>query len=124
VPRRRCVGCGRIALKSELLRIAVACSQRAVIDLAGTLPGRGAYLCRAGSSYQPNPDCLRRAERRRGIARALRRPVTLDLEPVESTTRVAQPAAGGRAEPLVFQTKRVAQPAEGRRAEPLAISKS
>jgi predicted RNA-binding protein YlxR (DUF448 family) len=81
------VGCGRIAPKSELLRIAAACddggrSRRAVIDPAGTLPGRGAYLCRArDAATTPNPECLRLAERRRGIARALRRPVTLDPEP-------------------------------------------
>jgi predicted RNA-binding protein YlxR (DUF448 family) len=91
VPRRRCVGCGRIAPKSELLRIVAARdgggrSRHAAIDSAGTLPGRGAYLCRAGvTATTPNPECLRLAERRRGIARALRCPVTLDPEPVEST---------------------------------------
>jgi uncharacterized protein len=89
VPRRRCVGCGRIAPKSELLRIAAARddggrSRRAVIDRAGTLPGRGAYLCKAGAAGRtPNPECLRLAERRRGIARALRSAVTLDTELVE-----------------------------------------
>jgi predicted RNA-binding protein YlxR (DUF448 family) len=88
VPRRRCVGCGRIAPKSELLRIALTDrrSRRAVIDLAGMLPGRGAYLCKAdAAATTPNAECLRLAERRRGIARALRCPVTLDPEPVEST---------------------------------------
>jgi predicted RNA-binding protein YlxR (DUF448 family) len=73
------------------LRIAVARdgdrrSRRAVIDFAATLPGRGAYLCRAGiAETTPNAQCLQLAERRRGIARALRCPVTLDREPVEST---------------------------------------
>jgi predicted RNA-binding protein YlxR (DUF448 family) len=57
-------------------------SQRAVIDTGGTLPGRGAYLCRAGAI--PNPDCLRLAERRRGIARTLRCAVTIDPKLVES----------------------------------------
>jgi predicted RNA-binding protein YlxR (DUF448 family) len=91
VPRRRCVGCGRIAPKSELLRIAAARddggrSRRAVIDPAGTLPGRGAYLCRAGiADTTPNLECLRLAERRRGIARALRCAVTVDPKLVEST---------------------------------------
>ena len=91
MPRRRCVGCGRIAPKSELLRIAAARddggrSRRAVIDPAGTLPGRGAYLCRAGvAATTPNPECLRLAERRRGIARALRCAATMDPKLVEST---------------------------------------
>jgi uncharacterized protein len=111
VPRRRCVGCGRIASKSELVRLAVSGAgderpRRAVIDLAGTLPGRGAYLCRAGTAgTTPDPACLQLAERRRGIARTLRCAVTLAPEIVESA-------------------KRVAQPAEGRGAGPLAISKS
>jgi predicted RNA-binding protein YlxR (DUF448 family) len=88
VPQRRCVGCGRIAPKSQLVRIVVTrgadrCPQRAVVDPTGTAPGRGAYLCR-DSVDQPNPDCLQLAERRRGIARALRRAVTLDREFVES----------------------------------------
>jgi predicted RNA-binding protein YlxR (DUF448 family) len=61
-------------------------SRRAVIDPAGTLSGRGAYLCRAGvAATTPDAECLRLAERRRGIARALRCPVTLDPELVEST---------------------------------------
>jgi predicted RNA-binding protein YlxR (DUF448 family) len=55
-------------------------TQRAVIDVAGVLPGRGAYLCRGSS--QPNAadgECLRDALRRGGIARTLRRNVKLDL---------------------------------------------
>jgi predicted RNA-binding protein YlxR (DUF448 family) len=63
-------------------------SRRAVIDTAGTLPGRGAYLCRAsGTRATPNPDCLRLAERQRGIARTLRCAVTLGPEFVESVNR-------------------------------------
>jgi predicted RNA-binding protein YlxR (DUF448 family) len=61
-------------------------SRHAMIDRAGTLPGRGAYLCRAGSSGSPtlpNADCLQLAERRRSIARALRCAVTLPPEFVE-----------------------------------------
>ncbi len=93
MPRRRCVGCGRIASKSELVRLAVAGDgdgrpRRAVIDSAGTLPGRGAYLCRAGAfETAPNPTCLQLAERRRGIARTLRCAVTLGPEIVESVVR-------------------------------------
>jgi predicted RNA-binding protein YlxR (DUF448 family) len=93
VPRRRCVGCGRIASKSELVRLAVSGAgderpRRAVIDPAGTLPGRGAYLCRARTAEaKPNPDCLRLAERRRGIARTLRCAVTLGPEIVESVNQ-------------------------------------
>jgi predicted RNA-binding protein YlxR (DUF448 family) len=117
VPRRRCVGCGRIAPKSELVRLAVADrrpageagerrSHRAVIDAYGALPGRGAYLCRGSDPSTPDPSCLRLATRRGGIARTLRRAVQLDLgdssdrdpEFVESIKRVAQSAEGRLAE--------------------------
>jgi predicted RNA-binding protein YlxR (DUF448 family) len=66
-------------------------SRRAVLDPAGSLPGRGAYLCAGpgdpNAPILPNPDCLQLAERRRGIARALRCSVTLDTEIVESVIR-------------------------------------
>ena len=89
MPRRRCVGCGRIAPKSELLRFAVARerSERrptAVCDRDGRMPGRGAYLCRAGDSQRAAADCLALAIKRGAIARALRSAVTIDPKIVES----------------------------------------
>jgi uncharacterized protein len=93
LPRRRCVGCGRIAPKSELLRIAIVdedgeAARRAVLDRAGTMPGRGAYLCRrARTGGEPASACLALAARRGGIARALRCAVTLERELVESVSR-------------------------------------
>jgi predicted RNA-binding protein YlxR (DUF448 family) len=85
VPHRRCVGCGRIAPKPELVRIAAVGepegrSRRAVLDVAGTLPGRGAYLCRGAVIAQPAAECLALAARRGGVARALRCSVTLTLD--------------------------------------------
>ena len=115
MPRRRCVGCGRIAPKSELLRIAVAdrraaggerASRIAIADRDATMPGRGAYLCLAANpaieSTRVDPACLERATRRGGISRALRAAVTLDPKLVESVKRVAQPAAGRPAGPLAL----------------------
>jgi predicted RNA-binding protein YlxR (DUF448 family) len=60
-----------------------------VLDVAGTLPGRGAYLCRADApgAIAPDPGCLRSATRRGAVARALRRAVAVDLEIVESVSR-------------------------------------
>jgi predicted RNA-binding protein YlxR (DUF448 family) len=91
-PQRRCVGCGRIAPKLELVRIAVARdgdgpSGRAVSDPDGLMGGRGAYLCRGADPGTPAAECLLRAMRRRGIARALRSAVTLDPKLVESVSR-------------------------------------
>lgn len=94
VPRRRCVGCGLTAPKSELLRMAVApeldgTPRRVVLDRSGTMPGRGAYLCR-GAHGEPAAACLAVAARRGGIARALHCAVRIDLgaqELVESVGR-------------------------------------
>jgi predicted RNA-binding protein YlxR (DUF448 family) len=58
-----------------------------VIDRDGTLPGRGAYLCRSESVSEPAADCLALAVRRGAIARALRCAVTLPDELVESVSR-------------------------------------
>jgi uncharacterized protein len=97
VPRRRCVGCGRIAPKSELLRIAAvetndAAAARAVLDVAKRMPGRGAYLCRDATAMQPSSDCLAQATRRGAVARALRRSIPGglslgDAKLVESVSR-------------------------------------
>jgi predicted RNA-binding protein YlxR (DUF448 family) len=96
MPRRRCVGCGRIAPKSELLRLAAtghrssrdsdARPRRAIADHAGTMPGRGAYVCRGVDPQLPAADCLVRAMHRGGIARALRSAVTVDPKLVESVS--------------------------------------
>ena len=96
MPERRCVGCGRIAPKSELLRIAAierrstdngaVSARRAIADRDGTMPGRGAYLCRGADPELPAPDCLEQAMRRGGIARALRSAVTVDPKLVESVS--------------------------------------
>jgi predicted RNA-binding protein YlxR (DUF448 family) len=76
VPRRTCVGCGRVAAKADLLRLAAALDQSGasvvVVDRGGKLPGRGAYMCRDGASLQPSARCLALARRRRSIVRALR----------------------------------------------------
>ena len=76
MPRRKCVGCGRVAAKSDLLRLAAALAEGGarvvVVDRRGRLPGRGAYICREDASLQPSARCLALARRRRSIARALR----------------------------------------------------
>ena len=60
------MGCGVRAAKSELLRL-VAVGDEIVPDAAARLPGRGAYL-------HPRQGCWERAQRRKALARALRRP--------------------------------------------------
>jgi predicted RNA-binding protein YlxR (DUF448 family) len=85
---RRCIGCGRVAPKHELVRLAVGPQRRVLIDSTGSLPGRGAYLCAGGPPAEsPAAQCLRSALRRGAIARSLRARVSLEPELVESVDR-------------------------------------
>jgi len=59
----------------------------AVLDRSGTMPGRGAYLCREQLSGRPQPACVAGARRRHGISRTLRSPVRIDAELIESVGR-------------------------------------
>jgi len=79
-PRRRCVGCGRVAPKSELLRIVAAepagdGGAFAIADPDARMAGRGAYLCRDAGAARPAGECLALATRRGAIPRALRRAI-------------------------------------------------
>jgi len=69
-PTRSCIGCGRKAPQSELLRF-VARDGRLV--LGAKEPGRGAYTCRRLS-------CFERAVTRRAFNRTLRRNVRVEPE--------------------------------------------
>ena len=67
-PIRSCVGCGRKAVQSELLRL-VAKDGRLVPG--STEPGRGAYTCRRLT-------CFERAVSRRAFNRTLRQTVRIE----------------------------------------------
>ncbi|MCV7033007.1 YlxR family protein [Mycobacterium heckeshornense] len=68
-PVRTCVGCRKRELAVELLRVVAVSTGNGeyavIVDPAGSLPGRGAWL-------HPDPRCAREAIRRRAFARALR----------------------------------------------------
>ncbi|OBI42294.1 DNA-binding protein [Mycobacterium kyorinense] len=66
---RTCVGCRKRELAVELLRVVAASTGNGkyavIVDAAGNLPGRGAWL-------HPVPQCANQAIRRRAFSRALR----------------------------------------------------
>ena len=67
-PVRTCVGCGRKAPQSELLRFV---AKDGALAHGRREPGRGAYTCRRLA-------CFERAASRRAFARVLRRSVRVD----------------------------------------------
>ncbi len=74
-PTRTCIGCGRKAPQSALVRF-VALEGFLRWDETRREPGRGAYTCARRA-------CFERAAARRAFARALRRTVRI---PTELTT--------------------------------------
>ena len=64
VPMRKCVGCGEMKNKKELIRVLKTPEGEILLDAGGRKNGRGDYLC-------PSSDCLRKAERSRGLERSL-----------------------------------------------------
>ena len=60
---RKCVGCGEMKPKKELIRILRTEEEEFVIDTTGKKNGRGAYLCH-------NAECLKKARKSKRIDRA------------------------------------------------------
>ena len=64
LPVRQCLGCNEHRAKSELLRVVRAPDGTVSLDFTGKKSGRGAYICK-------NVACLKQAQRRRSLSRAL-----------------------------------------------------
>lgn len=69
IPMRQCVGCGEMKPKKELIRVLRTEDGNIVSDTTGRKNGRGAYLCKNG-------ECLRKAQKNRGLERSLKTPVS------------------------------------------------
>ena len=56
VPLRKCMGCGEMKSKKELVRVVRSPEGEISLDLTGKKSGWGAYVCR-------NVDCLKKARK-------------------------------------------------------------
>ena len=45
IPMRKCVGCGEMKSKKEMMRVLKTTEDEFVLDATGKKNGRGAYLC-------------------------------------------------------------------------------
>ena len=68
IPLRQCIGCGEMKSKKEMLRVLRTEEQGIILDTTGRKNGRGAYIC-------PDPECMERARKSRGLDRAFKMPV-------------------------------------------------
>lgn len=72
VPMRQCMGCGVRKEKKDLIRIIRTPEEEIILDTSGRKNGRGAYLC-------DNVECLRKAQKRKTMEKALKTPVPDDV---------------------------------------------
>lgn len=63
LPLRKCLGCGEVKDKRELVRVVKSPEGEISLDLTGKKSGRGAYIC-------PNASCLGKARKAKRIDRA------------------------------------------------------
>ena len=72
VPMRRCVGCGEMKNKKELIRIVRTEEEEFVLDGTGKKNGSGAYIC--GSQ-----ECLKKAVKSKGLERSFKQTIPKEV---------------------------------------------
>lgn len=72
IPARKCVGCGEMKEKNELMRVIKTPEGDIFPDETGKANGRGAYICK-------NADCLKRAVKNRGLERSLKSQIPKEI---------------------------------------------
>ena len=72
IPTRKCVGCGNMIPKKDLIRVVKNAEGEVFIDKKGKADGRGAYVCK-------NPECLDKADKRRAFERSLHVQLSQDV---------------------------------------------
>ena len=65
---RKCVGCGEMKPKKELLRVLRTEEEGFVLDTTGKKNGRGAYICYSR-------DCFQKAVKNKGLERSFKQAV-------------------------------------------------
>ncbi|WDL97343.1 RNase P modulator RnpM [Alicyclobacillus sp. ALC3] len=72
IPLRKCVGCGQMLPKRELVRVVLTPEGDIALDATGKRNGRGAYLC-------AKAECLTLARKRKALERSLKTSIPAPL---------------------------------------------
>lgn len=72
IPMRKCIGCGEMKEKKELIRIIKTPEGEIVLDKTGRQNGRGAYIC--GSA-----ECLQKARKNKGLERSFKQSINAEI---------------------------------------------
>ena len=65
IPTIKCIGCGELKEKNQLVRIVRSKEGEISLDMTGKKNGRGAYIC-------PDPQCLKQAFKKKGLDRSFK----------------------------------------------------
>ncbi len=68
IPLRKCVGCGEMKEKKEMIRVLKTPEDEIILDKTLRANGRGAYICNSA-------DCLAKAIKNKGLERSLKSPI-------------------------------------------------
>ena len=72
LPIRKCVGCGEMKSKKEMIRVLKTSGEEFVLDATGKQNGRGAYLC-------PCKECFTKAVKSKGLERSFKQSIPKDV---------------------------------------------
>ena len=72
IPMRKCVGCGEMKPKNEMLRVLRTTEEEFVLDATGKKNGRGAYLC-------CSKDCFLKAVKNKGLERSFKQAIPAEV---------------------------------------------
>ena len=69
---RKCVGCGEMKTKKEMMRVLKTTEEEFVLDATGKKNGRGAYLCFS-------KDCFEKAVKNKGLERSFKQAIPKEV---------------------------------------------
>ena len=72
IPMRKCVGCGEMKGKKEMMRVLKTPEEEFVLDTTGKKNGRGAYLCFS-------KECFLKAVKGKGLERSFKQPIPKEV---------------------------------------------
>ena len=72
IPMRKCVGCGEMKSKKEMMRVLKTSENEFLLDATGQKNGRGAYLCQS-------KECLEKAIKNKGLERSFKQAIPKEV---------------------------------------------
>ena len=72
IPQRKCIVCGKLSDKKDLLRIVKNKEEGILIDESGKVNGRGAYVCK-------NEECIKGLRRTNKLNQAFKMKIEDDI---------------------------------------------